>query len=208
MLGFLSKVTEDSDAGRLLRRYCIFNVIPVENADGVYLGLTRWSAQGLDLERQWGSTSPSPEVANLKAQVDAFMASPNPIQLALNLHSTVSQFSDNFFWKHLQPSVTASFETVEQRYIDSLDHATPLFNNLDPQTSQLNASIFIESYFWNNWGANVMAMTHEGHFYYRTATTAYNTGQDYYDIGRAMATALVEYFPITPPAGVADFEAY
>jgi hypothetical protein len=206
MLGLLQQVTENSDVGRRLRRFCIFNIVPIENVDGVYLGLTRWSAQGLDLERQWGVASPPAEVANLKAQVNTLMASSNPIQVALNLHSTVSNYSDNFFWKHLSPSVTVNFETIQQRYIDALNNATPLFNNAAPQTSQLNASIFIESYFWNNWGESVMAMTHEGHFFYVTGTSTYNTGQTYYDVGRALAVAMIEYFTLPVPVTMSAFE--
>lgn len=206
MLGFLSQITEDSDVGRRLRRFCIFNMVPIENVDGVYLGLTRWSAEGLDLESQWGMASPSAEVVNLKTQVNTLMASANPIQVALNLHSTVSNFADNFFWKHVRPSVTANFETIQQSYINALNNATPLFNNASPQTSQLNPTTFIESYLWNNWGESVMALTHEGHYYYVTGTTTYNTGQTYYDIGRAQAVALIEYFSLPVPVTLSWFE--
>jgi hypothetical protein len=194
MLGFLEQVLENSSTGRQLRNNCIFNIVPLENCDGVYLGNTRWDSQGIDPERQWNNPSRIPEVANIKTQVDSFMAGVKPIQVALNLHSTVSNFADSFFWKHLAPSVTTTFENIEQNYINSVDSATPLFNNLDPQTSQLNASLFIESYFWNNWHESVMAMTHEGHYYYRTGTSQYVTGDDYREVGKALAVALIQDF--------------
>jgi hypothetical protein len=208
-LGFLEQILEDSDLGRRLRRHCIFTVVPTENCDGVFLGLTRWDSQGVDPEREWDQSPMIPEVANIKAKVDTLMAGPNPIEVALNLHSTVNDFADTFFFRHLQPSVTANFETIQQRYIDSLDHATPLFDNLDPQTSQLDPSVFIESYFWNHWGESVMAMTHEGHYYQRVTDGAWITDADYRAIGRGLAAAMVEYFSLPPPpTAVEDWAMY
>lgn len=194
MLGFLEQVLENSSTGRQLRNNCIFNIVPLENCDGVYLGKTRWDSQGIDPERQWPNPSRIPEVANMKTQVDSFMAGAKPIQVALNLHSTVSNFADSFFWKHLAPSVTTTFENIEQNYINSVDSATPLFNNADPQTSQLDPSLFIESYFWSNWHESVMAMTHEGHYYFRTGTSQYVTSDDYQEVGKALAAGLIQYF--------------
>ncbi|MCD6384638.1 hypothetical protein J7M23_02570, partial [Candidatus Sumerlaeota bacterium] len=203
LLGFLEQVTEDSPLGRRLRRYCIFNVVPLENVDGVFLGHTRWDSQGFDLERDWCYPITLPEVLNIKAQVDSFMAGSNPIEVALNLHSTQGNYLDTFFFKHIYPSVTHRFEEIEQRFIDAFDHATPLFDNLNPRTSQLHECQFIESYFWNNWGEGVMALTHEGHFQRRITDHDWITAEDYRELGRAMARALIEYFnlpelPATP----------
>jgi hypothetical protein len=208
MLGFLEKVLENTTTGRQLRKNCIFNIVPLLNCDGVFLGQTRWDSQGIDPERLWDTTSRIPEVANLRTQVDACMSSVNPIQVALNLHSTVSVFADTFFWKHISPSVTTTFENIQQRYINALDSATPLFGNLAPQTSTLDPTKFIESYFWNNWHESVMAMTHEGHYYTRITDGQYITGDDYKEIGRSQAVALVSYFNLPPLTGVDDWCLY
>ena len=197
MLGILSQVLEDSETGRRLRQYVTFHIVPQVNVDGIYLGHTRWDAQGIDEESEWCNIR-VPEVAAIKVQVDALMATSNPISVALNLHSTVGAFSDSFFWKHVSPSVPASFEALEQSYEDAVNAATPLFNNLAPQTSQLSACSFIESYFWNNWGQSVMAMTEEGHFYHRITDGAWIVGADYREIGRAMARALIAYYNLPP----------
>ena len=105
-------------------------------------------------------------------------------------------FPSSFFFKHLAPSVTPAFETIQQNYINAVNAATPLFNNSSPQTSQLAACLFIESYFWNNWGSSVMALTHEGHFYRRQTDGAWITGADYREIGAALARGLITYFPL------------
>lgn len=200
MLGLLRQITEASELGRQLRAGCLFTVIPTVNCDGVFLGHTRWDSQGIDPERQWTNPDRIPETAAMRTLVDSYMEGPNPIEVALNLHSSVNDFADSFFYMHTQPSTTASFEAKQQRYIDAVDHATPLFDNLSPMTSQIN-SIFIEGYFWNNWGENVMAMTEEGHYYQRITDQEFITGQDYEEIGAALASALVEYFnlPQAPP---------
>lgn len=197
MLGFLAQVLEDSDAGRHLREYITFHIVPQVNVDGIHRGYTRWDAQGIDQESEWCNIR-VPEVALLKTQVDAFMATPNPISVALNLHSTVGSYTDSFFFKHLYPSVTFAFEDIQQRYIDAVDAATPLFNNLFPGTSQLNACTFIESYFWNNWGEAVMALTHEGHYYRRITDNAWTDGDHYREVGRALARALFAYYDLPP----------
>jgi len=201
LLGFLDAVTTDSLAGRHLRRYCIFNVLPLENVDGVFLGHTRWDSQGIDPERQWGNPDRIPETDNMKKTVDEFMAGENPIEVALNMHSTVGNYEDTFFYKHVSPSVTTNFEAIQQRYIDAVNNTTNLFDNLSPQTSLLNSTIFIESYFWNNWGEAVMAMTQEGHFYNRITDQEWITDDDYHQLGEAMAFALIEYFDLPPVIG-------
>lgn len=208
MLGFLEKVCENSPEGARLRRYCIFNIVPTLNCDGVHLGLTRWDSQGIDLESQWGTPLRTPEVAAIKARVDMFMTGPNPIQAALNMHSTVNDFADTFFFKHLSPSVTTAFETIQQNYIDAFNNASPLFDNLSPQSSQLDPVRFIESYFWNNWAANVMALTHEGHYYERITDGQYLTGNDYKQLGRDMAMATIQYFNLPAFSSVNDFMLY
>jgi hypothetical protein len=205
MLGFLSQALEDSETGRRLREYVIFHIVPQVNVDGIYRGYTRWDAQGIDPESEWCNIR-IPEVALLKTQVDAFMASANPISVALNLHSTVGSFTDSFFWKHVTPSVSTNFQNIQQNYINAVNDATPLFDNLSPQTSQLNACTFIESYFWNNWGESVMALTEEGHYYRRITDNAWTDGAHYREIGRAMARALIAYYhlpPSTHPATIA-----
>ncbi|GAB4325609.1 MAG: M14-type cytosolic carboxypeptidase [Candidatus Sumerlaeia bacterium] len=196
LLGFLEQVAEDSPLGARLRSRCIFNIVPVVNVDGVWLGLTRWNPWGRDLEDRWCEAE-EPETQALKARIDAFMAGPNPIEVALNLHSSQAvRKSDSFFWKHVRPSVTERFERIQQRFIDAFDRATPLFDNRSPGESQLEPCRFVESYFWNNWGERVMAITYEGHFRRRLTDGEFITAGDHRALGRALATALIQYFDL------------
>ncbi len=210
MMGFLKQITEESQIGHRLRSFCIFNIVPLVNTDGTALGHTRWDAQGRDPERQWCNPNAHPEVALLRTKVDEFMAGPNQIRVMLNLHSTQGNWTDTFFFKHVTPSVTLAFEGIQQDYIDAFDNATPLFDNLSAQSSQLAACRFVESYVWNNWQETVMAMTHEGHYRRRITDDDWITGTDYEELGRAQAVALIEYFNLpeteyNPPVALWSF---
>ena len=152
---------------------------------------------GRDPESQWCAIA-SPAVQAIKAKVDALMSEDVPISLALNLHSTKGTYADTFFFKHLTPSVSPAFELIQQRYIDALANRSPLFENRTPEGSQLHACRFIESYFWNGWGEDVMALTHEGHFHRRLTDNGWITGDDYRSLGRSMASALTDFYDLTP----------
>lgn len=206
LLGLVEQVLEDSSLGRTLRSELIVQVLPLLNPDGVHQGYTRWDVEGRDPESQWCAID-SPAVQAVKERVDRLMTEPVPISLALNLHSTRGVYTDSFFFKHVVPSVSANFETIQQRYIDALANATPLFANRSPGSSQLHACRFIESYFWNGWGEDVMALTHEGHYHKRITDGDWITGADYQSIGRGMARALVDYYDL-PPSSELEWEAW
>ena len=184
---------------RELRRRLIVHVVPILNLDGVHRGYTRWDAEGRDPESQWCAID-SPAVQAVKEEVDLLMRDPVPVTVALNLHSTKGVYADSFFFKHLAPSVSPAFEIIQQRYIDALASETALFENRSAESSQLHACRFIESYLWTGWGESVMALTHEGHYHRRLPDQAWITGQDYRNLGRAMARALSGYYEFSLPA--------
>ncbi|MGF1573389.1 MAG: M14 family zinc carboxypeptidase [Sumerlaeia bacterium] len=224
LLGFLEQFLANDAYGPRLRRYCRLDLLALQNVDGVEIGHTRWDSQGVDPER-WadismpGSTpcltrSPAiPSQTVLKALVDARLASSLPPEVALNLHSTQGNYNDTFFFQRLQNTspapgeafVGTSFRTILQNYVDALNNATPLFENADPQFSTLrlcsstSSSRYIESYFFSERGEATMALTHEG--YYRArgyGDFGFWTDEEYIELGRAQARALIEYFNLPP----------
>jgi hypothetical protein len=231
LVGFLDQFLANDEWGQRLRRHCRLDMLVLQNVDGVEWGNTRWDSQGVDPER-WSDASNqgvpgclvrSPAIASqtiLKDLIDARLASNLPPVVALNLHSTSGAWDDTFFFQrnlNLTPAagqalVTESFRTLLQDYVDALDDATPLFANADPQFSTLNLcsstsnSRFVESYFFTMRGEATMAMTHEG--YYRTrghGDFGYWTDEEYIELGRGMARALVDHLSIPQlPASVSD----
>lgn len=209
MIGLMQQLAEDSPTGERLRRYGIWHIVPQLNVDGIYMGMTRWTTTGNDLERMYcppgtpGVQPTEPEAAAVKAQVDRFMATDNPIKIALNLHSTVGQnWTDSFFFNHQPGSngVTAAYTQYQRDYIEALRVASTTFDDRNPQTSNLADCIFIESYFFDNWRGAVMAMTHEGHYATRWYDGAYMTDADYREVGGGMARAAISFldFPELP----------
>ena len=104
------------DSGSLsaeIRRHHVFNIIPMYNPDGVEKspgrdhGYGRLNANRVDLESNWDKPNIQPEVQALRARFDAFMAGPNPVEVALNLHS--DQFNcTRFFFFHVNLPITLS----------------------------------------------------------------------------------------------------
>ncbi|MBI1291802.1 hypothetical protein GC173_11250 [bacterium] len=210
MLGALQQITENSPTGLRLRQYGIFHIVPQVNADGIYMGMTRWTTTGNDLERMYcppgtsGVQPTEPEAAAIKAQVDRWMAEPQPLKIALNLHSTQgSTWRDSFFFNHQPGSngVTAAYTQYQKDYIEDLRANSATFDNRNPQTSNLADCIFVESYFYDNWNGAVMAITHEGHFSRRWYDLEYVTSDDYLEVGGGLARAVIPFlnFPALAP---------
>jgi hypothetical protein len=210
MLGFLNQVTEDSPTGDRLREFGIYHIVPQLNVDGIYMGMTRWTTTGNDLERMYcppgtsGVQPTEPEAAAIKAQVDFFMSQPQPLKIALNLHSTQGQtWRDSFFFNHQPGSngVTSTYTQYQQNYIEQLRLSSTTFDNRNPQTSNLADCIFVESYFFDNWSGSVMAITHEGHFSRRWYDLEYVTSDDYQEVGGGLARAAIPFlnFPEATP---------
>lgn len=236
LLGFLEQFLADDAYGPRLRRYCRLDMLALQNVDGVEIGHTRWDSQGVDPERWSDSSNPgvpgcllrSPAIPSqtvLKQLIDARLSSTLPPEVALNLHSTQGAYDDTFFFQrnlNTSPSsgqafVGTSFRTILQNYVDALNNATPLFENADPQFSTLNVcsststSRFVESYFFTERGEATMAMTHEGYFRTRGyGDFGYWTDEEYIELGRAQARALIEYFSLPPytPTSVDGWMTY
>jgi len=228
LLGFLDQFVADDAIGERLRRYCRLDMLVLQNVDGVILGNTRWDSQGVDPER-WDEPTVSndpgclqrfpaiPSQTVLKDLVDARLASVAPPEVALNLHSTVGNWDDSFFFQRNfggSANVQQSFRTILQDYVDAFVNATPLFANADPAFSTLricsdgSGARFIESYFYTERGEGTMAMTHEGYYWNRGhGDFGYWTDEEYIELGRAQARALIEYFdlPEVPEASVSDW---
>lgn len=230
LIGFLDQFLANDEWGPRLRAGCRLDMLALQNVDGVEWGNTRWDSQGVDPERWSDSSNPgvpgcllrSPGIPSqiiLKDLIDARLASSLPPVVALNLHSTVGAFNDSFFFQrnlNTSPSagqayVGTSFRALLQDYVDSLNAATPLFENADPQFSTLNmcnstsTSRFVESYFFTMRGEATMAMTHEGYFRTRGyGDFGYWTDEEYIEVGRAMARALVDHLDLPPLPSVSD----
>lgn len=109
----------DDEIGILLRRKCIFNIVPMYNPGGVELGYPRENANGLDLERNWDKNPHEPETAALKKLYESFMASENPTRVALNMHSA-GTICKRYFVCHGAGGTSDAFLEDEINFIEGI----------------------------------------------------------------------------------------
>ena len=155
----------NSSLGKILRDSCIFNIVPMYNPDGVELGKARENANNLDIESKWDTTIyyPSqPEIVVLRNTFRRLMAEPNPIQIALNMHSAYE--CHKFFWFHAASGTSPLYANIEKRFIDTVVVNFPEW--IQPWNSHVSwdgsaSKAYPESWFWYNHKEKVLALTYE-----------------------------------------------
>ncbi len=154
-------IAEDSFS-KFMRKNCVFYIIPMYNPDGVELGYPRENANGIDLEREWDKESMQPEALALKHQFETLMNSSQPIEIALNMHS--STLCKRYFYYHDAAGTSVDFTQLEQNFIGGV--RSYFMNGIEPwnfKVSWTNGTppYYPESWFWLNFGEEVMALTYE-----------------------------------------------
>ena len=152
----------ESEVAQTSRANCVFYIIPMYNPDGVVLGLPRRNANDIDLESNWNTFPHQPEVAALKTRFTELMASPNPIEVMLNMHS--SSRCKRYFVYHHENGTSAAYALLEQNFINGVRayyiNGIEPFNDFVSWTSG-TALQYPESWCWLNHGENIMALTYE-----------------------------------------------
>lgn len=152
----------ETEIAQTARANCVFYIIPMYNPDGVVLGLPRRNANNIDLESNWNTFPPQPEVAALKARFTQLMASQNPIEVMLNMHSDSD--CKRFFVYHHENGTSPAYALLEQNYINGVRSYYP--NGIEPFNYFISwtggtSLQYPESWFWLNHGESVMALTYE-----------------------------------------------
>ncbi len=153
----------NSLVGRKLRDSCIFNIMPMYNPDGVELARPRENANGIDLESNWSANPPQPEVQVLRRVFTQLMSQPNPIRIALNMHSALA--CRRYFVYHAASGTSNLFATMQQQYIGFVRSHFP--GGIEPHTYFVSwtnnppPTVYPESWFWYNHREAVLANTYE-----------------------------------------------
>lgn len=182
----------ENEFAQTARANCVFYVIPMYNPDGVELGLPRRNANNVDLEANWNTFPHQPEVAALKARFTQLMASPNPIEVMLNMHS--SSLCTRYFVYHHENGTSPNFALLQQQFINGVRSYFP--NAIEPYNyfvswSSGTALQYPESWCWLNHGENIMALTYEDK--YRPSCS--NTGK-YDSTANAILYGVLDYMNI------------
>ncbi len=207
-----------------LLRGCLFNIVPMANPDGVFLGNYRTNADSVNVESDWRVPydSTNAEVAVLRTAIEQLMgtsASPgsNPIEVVLNLHSS-HNLAVPFHFQHRAnfdidgTGVIPAVNALEGEWIAAFRARSPFVDLGSTALSSLSGRPFVESMMHDRWSIDplwtgppnnlplVMAITYEGTYGAGPDAFSWNTPDDYRLNGREMAEALFDYFGLELPA--------
>lgn len=158
----VDELLSGSALARRILDHCVVYVLPMLNPDGVVLRAPRENANGVDLESNWGAAQPEREVAVLRDHLASLMRAEQPLEIALNLHSSYD--CRRFFVYHAAEGSSLLFTQLQQRFIGFVRDAFP--GGIEPYdyfVSWTNGTPdrYPESWFWRNYGEDVMALTYE-----------------------------------------------
>jgi hypothetical protein len=153
----------NSQEAKRLRQSHIIHVVPMYNPDGVELGKARQNANNVDLESNWNAAVPEPEVIALRTQFEILMAKPNPIRVALNLHSD-QYLCTRFFFYHDSAGTSPYYNQLEKTFVNDVQQAFP--GGIEPWSSQISwkdstQTKYPEGWWWKHYQEKVMALTYE-----------------------------------------------
>ena len=96
--GMVHYLLSDSPGAKEVREQFIFKVVPMMNPDGIFHGVTRYNAQGEDLNNIWiNSNRKQPEVAGVKSWVEDWYAGGKTIDLFIDVHNHTQFHKYNVF---------------------------------------------------------------------------------------------------------------
>ena len=183
----------ESEFAQTARANCAFYVIPMYNPDGVELGLPRRNANNIDLEANWNTFPHQPEVAALKARFTQLMASANPIEVMLNMHS--SSLCARYFVYHHENGTSPNYAVLQQSFINGVRSFYP--NAIEPYNYFVSwtsgtALQYPESWCWLNHGENILAITYEDKY-----KPSCPTSGNYDSTANAILRGVLDYMNIT-----------
>jgi len=154
-------LSEDA-LGEQLRQTCIFHIVPMYNPDGVELGYNRENANQVNIESIWDKNELEPEVIALQGRFKQLMQEPNPIEIALNMHSAAKECARYFVYHH-ENGTSSEYAMKEEYFISTIRRYFPEIQPYYFFTSWASSTPtqYPESWWWMNHGEEVMALTYE-----------------------------------------------
>lgn len=191
----INYLLSDEEYPKMLLERTIFHIVPMYNPDGVELERPRENANNIDLERGWDKTPMEPEVAALKARFTELMGSVIPIDIALNMHSALA--CRRYFVYHDETGTSTEFGDMQRQFITGV--RSYFMEGMEPWNYLVSwknetPTHFPESWYWLNYGSNVLALTYED--MNCSAAGLYDS------TARAIVQGIGNYLELTAPSGI------
>lgn len=154
--------TADDELGKYLRAHFIFHFVPMYNPDGVEAELERVNGNNVNLETNWDASAPEAETIALRARFKSLMQQDPAVSVALNMHSAYD--CTRYFVYHAPLGTSERFAEKEQRFINLI--RSNFSEGIKPYDYYVSWSTYTptqypESWWWNNYREQVMALTYE-----------------------------------------------
>jgi len=200
--GFLKFIVSDAPEAVDLRKFATFDILPMVNPDGVWLGNSRTNSKSINIEPQYApSLSPSvmaDEAKYIKAQIESIQSSASaqdyPIELLLNLHSTHG-YDYPLHFRHAVSAVNQAVHNRETRWIQTFKNANAIVNKGQILSSSLTGRAYVEAFMFDKYSkdssrnVDIMAITFEGTF-------SLQSDVEYVQVGHDMGIAIHKFlFP-------------
>jgi hypothetical protein len=201
----ITALLSGSPSARTLLDSCVFHIVPMINPDGVELGLARQNKNGIDIESNWAASPGEPEVQALRSTFTRLMSQPDPIQIAMNMHSSIS--CTRYFVYHAASGTSSLFASMQLQFIDLVRAHFP--GGFQPWNYYVSwaggaATVYPESWFWFNHREAVLALTYEdmncpSARAFDSTAVALLSGIGQY-LGVSRITTVADHEPTTPSA--------
>lgn len=194
--GIVNTLLSDKDVIDFYRRNVVYHLVPFTNPEGVYYGRSRTDFYGNDIESSWDlSQQETPTEVKLLKEKMSELSEDKEFDLFLNLHSIASPSCT--FFIHTPASTSERFYREEYQFANLNTSDNPYFAQEDYSESYLD-SRYPEGWLWDNYGANVMALTYETPYdQYSNGTWVSN--ENLFEIGERTVYAIAEFLEFSHP---------
>ena len=127
--GFLDFLLGKEYQAGVLRRNCIFKIVPLACPDGVVLGNQRSNAVGANLNRQWDDPDPvkAPEVDSILNEMHQWVDNGNRFDLYLDLHGD-EEARGNFVYGIAEKITDKKYQIRQAEFIRLMAEYNPDFS--------------------------------------------------------------------------------
>jgi len=199
--GFIDGLLADTPEAEAIRKSAIFYINPFVNPDGVYLGLSRSNANGVNLEINWGrpADSTEQEVKVLKAKMAELIKQNGSFDMYLGMHSQVA--NRGTYWVHKADSTNERFFQREMLLAYLTCANTPDYLAKEDLDFSNVAVRYPEGWIWKQSNDTTLAMTFETPYTYYSNRTdkPWVSNENLREFGMQTLTAVADFFGISSP---------